>query len=211
MSRLRLRVVKIGGSLFDLPDLADRIHEWLANQSPGCNVLIAGGGPLVDEVRRWHDTHPIDEEVAHWMCIDLMSVTARLLHSSLSDTSLTDDILDLRHRPVQPACVVFDSAHWLRDQEPASRGRQLPIGWQVTSDSIAARLAKVLDAAELVLMKSSLPTNDCDLHGLADAGYVDEAFPILASGLRSLRFVDLRHGGSLLVRGTENEAQHDHP
>ncbi len=211
MSHPPLQIVKLGGSLFDLPDLADRIKEWLANQSPASSVLIAGGGPLVDEVRRWHDTHPIDQEAAHWICIDLMSVTARLLYSSLANTSLTDDILDLRHRPVQPACVVFDSAHWLRDQEPASRGRQLPIGWRVTSDSIAARLAEVLDAAELVLMKSSLPTDDCDLKGLADAGYVDEAFPVLASGLRSIRFVDLRHGGSLLMRGAKDEAQPDHP
>jgi len=38
MTRLPIRVVKVGGSLFDLPDLAERLHNWLGEQTPAHQV-----------------------------------------------------------------------------------------------------------------------------------------------------------------------------
>ncbi|MCA9240540.1 MAG: hypothetical protein KDA37_10085, partial [Planctomycetales bacterium] len=65
-------------------------------------------------------------------------------------------------------------------------------GWQVTSDSIAARVAEVLDA-ELVLLKAAPPPDGRrqDLDWLADAGYVDRWFPRASLGLRSVSFQTL--------------------
>ena len=71
-----VRVVKIGGSLFDLPDLPERLWKWMAVQSPAHHVLVAGGGKLVNVVREWDRQKTLDDAAAHWMCVDLLTVTA---------------------------------------------------------------------------------------------------------------------------------------
>jgi len=70
-------------------------------------------------------------------------------------------------------------------------GSVLPRSWTVSSDSIAARLAEVLPADELVLLKSSDPTTG-EADGLADQEYVDEFFPAFARCRFRCKFVDLR-------------------
>lgn len=192
-----LRVIKVGGSLFELADLGDRLQSFLGEQSASRSLLIAGGGPLVNEVRRLDRIHPIAESVAHWICIDLMSITGRLLAQQLSRNLVSsfDSLLE----PETPNSVVFDPSAWLREVEPHTDGMPLPVGWEVTSDSIAARLATVLSADELVVLKSKLPQNK-DLLKMADDGYVDQAFPKFADALPAIRFVDLRESKSLRVR-----------
>ena len=59
-----IRVVKVGGSLLDLPQLPQKLRMWLAAQSPAHNVLVVGGGPLVEQVRTWHAETGIDESMA---------------------------------------------------------------------------------------------------------------------------------------------------
>ena len=46
-----LRVIKLGGSLLTLPDLRTRFEEWLKAQPLALNLLICGGGELVEAVR----------------------------------------------------------------------------------------------------------------------------------------------------------------
>jgi aspartokinase-like uncharacterized kinase len=85
-----IRVVKVGGSLFDLPDLPQRLWAWLAAQPRAHNVLMAGGGPLVEQVRTWNRQCAIDETAAHWMCVDLLTVTAHMLHAWLPEIPLVE-------------------------------------------------------------------------------------------------------------------------
>ncbi len=47
-----VRVIKVGGSLFDWEGLRTKLAAWLAAQSDCQNVLIAGGGKLADAIRR---------------------------------------------------------------------------------------------------------------------------------------------------------------
>ena len=91
----QLRIVKVGGSLFDLPDLASRLRQWLAAQGPATSVLVAGGGALADEVRHWHEWHGLSEEDSHWLCVDLLDVTAGLLHALLPDTGFCSNAAQL--------------------------------------------------------------------------------------------------------------------
>lgn len=208
MSRLQLRVVKVGGSLLDLPDLADRVRGFLHSDDGTCNILIAGGGPFVEQVRHIHKLTPLDETTAHWMCIDLMSITARLLAEQLAISPVINSIESLPSRTISTVAV-FDVANWLRESEPSTAGGQLPASWDITSDSIAARVATVLDSDELVLMKSAIPKNGAgSLSELADARLVDPMFPKFAANLPSIRIVNLRDSGSLLVRGAKNQAEH---
>lgn len=192
MSHLPIRVVKVGGSLFDLPDLPQRLHSWLAAQTAAHHVLIAGGGSLADQVRELNAVRPLSETAAHWMCVDSMTVTAHLLHDWLETIPLVEDDRLLCQRVGDQGCTVFGTANWLRHSEPYLPGSKLPHAWQVTSDSIAARLAIVLQADELLLLKSSLPQANSTLPELAVNGYIDEILAVLDPELPQTTFVNLR-------------------
>lgn len=192
MSCLPIRVVKVGGSLFDLPDLPERLHHWLASQPPAHYVLIAGGGRLVDQVRELHAVRPVSDVVAHWMCVDIMTVTARLLHDWLPDIPLIEDEQLLCQRVGDRGCTIFGPAHWLRHGEPYLPGRKLPTNWHVTSDSIAARLAIVLQAKELLLLKSALPEKGEMLGQMSANGFLDREFQAFASELPNTRIINFR-------------------
>ena len=44
MKKSGLRVIKVGGSLFEYPSLAKALTRWFAQQPPMQNLLITGGG-----------------------------------------------------------------------------------------------------------------------------------------------------------------------
>jgi len=192
MSLLPIRVVKVGGSLFDLADLAERLQRWLAEQTPAHHVLVAGGGALVEQVRRWHTLRPLNEETAHWMCVDLMVVTAHMLHDRLPEIPLVEDDRLLFQRIGKRGGTIFGPGQWLRQSEPHLSGTKLPANWIVTSDSIAARLAIVLQAERLVLLKSSLPNQESGVRQLAAEGYVDQQLVRLGPELPTTHLVDFR-------------------
>lgn len=194
MSSTFIRVVKVGGSLLDLPDLPQRLRGWLRRQSPGHQVLVAGGGPLVDQVRRWNDQSPIDDQRAHWMCVELLDVTSRLLHAWLPELPYLDDDRTLCQRVGQPGATIFAPGRWLRDAEPGLPGTWLSYNWETTSDAIAGRLAVALSSHELVLLKSTLPQAAVanDLTALATGGFLDPTLARMAHQLPPTRLVDLR-------------------
>jgi hypothetical protein len=68
----------------------------------------------------------------------------------------------------------------------------LPASWDDTSDSIAARLAQVLEAADHVLLNSALPPQPKSLQKKDETRFVDAFFPIAAGCLRVVRLVNLR-------------------
>jgi len=187
------RIVKVGGSLLTWPPLADALRTWLARQPPALNVLLPGGGTLVDVIRRADRDLSLGDEAAHWRCVDLLSVTARWLTAKLGDVPLleTHDELLFCRNARQRARVVFDVREWLQRHEPSGAGRRLPHDWSVTSDSIAARLAEVIGADELVILKSADPPAE-SVAKLAIAGYIDRHFPPAAAALAVVRFVNLR-------------------
>lgn len=189
-----IRVVKVGGSLFDLPDLGQRLRQWLAVQQPAHNVLIAGGGPLVEQIRAWHAEEPIEDAAAHWMCVDLLTVTAHMLHAWMPEIPLVEDDCLLCQRVGEPGATIFGPAPWMRHSEPGLPGTWLPSNWETTSDSIAGRLAAALLADEFVLMKSALPRRKTsrELSALAAVGYIDSVLAQMAPELPRTRLVNLR-------------------
>ena len=103
-------------------------------------------------------------------------------------------------RPTAQADPLWiDPVAWLAEREPRAGGQPLPLGWHVTSDSIAARLAEALGAEELVLLKSGLPTTG-DPTNWAQESFVDGYFSIAAAGLPAIRVVNLRAGADAEVR-----------
>ena len=194
-----IRIVKLGGSLLDLPDLASRWRQWEHAQSPGIHHVIVGGGAWVDAIRRFDAHHHLPDHFTHWLAIDAMQITAKLASIALRIPCVTE--LVERSGP----STIFETSNWLREREPYHNGPSLPQTWSVTSDSIAARVAQVADADELVLLKSSLPSynnSHSEPAGLSNepigrdfeaVGYVDEYFPRIAPLIRRIRLVDFRH------------------
>lgn len=182
------RVIKLGGSLFDMPTLRPRFAAWLAAQPPTRNVVVVGGGTLVDAIRDIDRRQQLGDSTAHWLAIEVMSVTARMA-AALLELPIVERVAALDDATV--STTILDVRHFLREEEPQLPGTRLPHGWQVTSDSIAARAAVAIGAVELVLLKSKSPAGDASLASLAQAGYVDPWFTQAAVGI-PVRCVDLR-------------------
>lgn len=72
------RVLKLGGSLLLLPDWPQRLMTWLEDQPAALNLLLVGGGKIVNAVRELDTQHSFPAAFSHWLCIDLMSATARI-------------------------------------------------------------------------------------------------------------------------------------
>jgi aspartokinase-like uncharacterized kinase len=188
------RVVKVGGSLLDWPELPAALEQWLAAQPPALDILLCGGGPLTDAIRTADRRFQLGEAQAHWLCIDALAVSARLLAALLRSAPPCGDFrtLAVRARSGLPGRVIFDVGEFLRRHEPALPGTPIPHSWSATTDSIAARLASVLAADELVLLKSADPPAARAPVDWAAAGYVDAHFPVAAAGVGRVRAVNLR-------------------
>jgi aspartokinase-like uncharacterized kinase len=194
MKPVPVSVVKVGGSLFDLPDLPAALDRWLTRQPGAVYVLVGGGGPFAEQVRRDAGRFAISPEAAHWICVDLLTATARLLAEILPSAEWVRDYdrLLLTLSGSEMKCVVFAVRDFLERVEPGLPGAVLPHAWSVTSDSIAARLADALGAQELVLLKSIDAPARVDAASAAAAGLVDDFFPTAAKTLPAVRWVNLR-------------------
>jgi aspartokinase-like uncharacterized kinase len=185
-----LRIVKVGGSLLDWPPLPRALRTWLDEQPAAKNVLICGGGPFTNAIREADRVFALGETTAHWLCVDALAVSARLLAGLLGNTPLVDTLDQLAAAP-DGASVVFDPRRFLVESEPSWPGTALPHSWSATTDSIAARIAEAISANELVLLKSANPPALL-AEDLAAAGYVDLHFPRAAAGIARWRCVNLR-------------------
>lgn len=195
----QIRVTKVGGSLFELPALSEHLLAWLGQQSAAKNVLLAGGGGFVEQLRRLHRTHALAESTSHWLAVGAMHWTARFLYALLDksagcNVALVDDVTQIAATPSSANQIwIFDPERWLHAVGSDPTGRPLPESWEVTSDSIAARVAHVLNAQELVLLKSSLPS--AAQAGGRGARFVDAFFHQASQDIPVVRCVDLRSGG----------------
>lgn len=183
-------VVKIGGSLLLQPSFVTRLKlklSQLSNEFSSAHfVLITGGGPLVEALRYIDGAHPLTDEFAHWTAIHLMDVNARLLQDWWPELPCAMSMEALLARLSEPGCTLFGVEEFLRLREPAAGGLRLTVGWDVTSDSIAARCAEILRAEKLVLLKSTGGGTSSNWHKLAADGRVDPAFPRFAARVRQV-------------------------
>ncbi|MBI1901213.1 MAG: hypothetical protein HYS13_08900 [Planctomycetia bacterium] len=188
------RVIKLGGSLLDYPTWADQFRAWRAKQQEAVDLVVVGGGRLVEAVRETDRELALGDEISHWLAIKLMSHQARHVLEILGLTAMENDLNAIRAIS-RAGLYVADPWPIVRADENADDGGLLPHSWDVTSDSIAARIAQLWPADELVLLKSARPKCDAkDAAALAAAGFVDGHFPRVAAGL-SWRVADLRSGG----------------
>jgi 5-(aminomethyl)-3-furanmethanol phosphate kinase len=168
-----LLVVKIGGSLHDSPNRArwiDALKRW-----PHRLTLVSGGGPFADAVRAAQPKLGFSDEAAHAMAVLAMEQYAL----ALSDLHGLD--LAATHEEIDAAHARGRIALW-RPASMVGAARDIAPGWDVTSDSLAAWLARRTRACALLMIKSVDIGADSALDSLALAGIVDPAFPSYVGG-----------------------------
>lgn len=142
----------------------------LAEHGRGKVVIVPGGGPYADEVRSAQRRWGFDDAIAHRMAL------------------LAMEQYGMQCRGIASALVAADSAAKieiaLRDEQVAIwspsvmtlAATDISTTWDITSDSLAAWLARALHAQRLILVKSCHVNAEDDVDQLARMGIVDAGF-----------------------------------
>lgn len=162
-------VFKVGGSLFDWPPLPERLRT-LPRAFPEANlILVPGGGRLADVIRHYDSLYRIGEEQSHWFALKTLRLQAEILKWMLPDWRLVDQIRDGDTK------VILDP-HAFAMLDEANPDR-LPHTWEVTSDSVALRVAQVSKASRLILLKSTPRPEGMGWREASERGLIDPHFP----------------------------------
>lgn len=153
-------LIKLGGSLLELPDLRARLRSLLATMIPEVPAIIVGGGRSADLVRSWQVLHGLSESAAHWLAIRAMSLNAQLVCSLDSCFRRVDDSETWSAAVSRREVPVLDVVRLLRAAEATTAiDERLPESWDVTSDSITIWIARQWRIPRVVLVKStSIPS-----------------------------------------------------
>jgi aspartokinase-like uncharacterized kinase len=174
VERSALTVIKLGGSLGESGTLAG----WLAlvaRHGRGRAVIVPGGGGVADAVRRAQAAHHFSDRAAHRMALLAMEACAIML------ADLAPVLVPCAEAEEMRAALAAGGVPVWLPSRMALADPAIAESWEVTSDSLAAWLARHLDARRLVLVKSAPPPSG----GPADwaaSGYVDPAFPGFTRG-----------------------------
>ena len=171
-----LTVVKVGGSLYDLPDLRTRLWRWLETLKDDV-ILAPGGGPTADVVRDLDYWHGLGEESAHWVALQALSLNAHFLMRLLGEACIFTYKGQRSFWSRAGLMPILAPASFAHDDE--KRPDHLPHTWDVTSDSVAARFAIVSGARSLVLLKSVTIPPEMSWAEASQLGFVDGMFPRL--------------------------------
>lgn len=195
-------VVKVGGSLLDLPELPARLDELLAHPAlnPSRPLLIAGGGAFVDVLRRLDAIHLFGDSTAHALALHALDVNARVLAriGRASRFRVVESLETAARRWAEGDVPVLAPRLELARADRAAPSR-LPETWDVTSDTIAARLAARAGSDTLILLKSVGPPPGTTRADASALGLVDPHFAAAAGPLRHVLCANLRAAGPLAL------------
>ncbi|MCK5829520.1 MAG: uridylate kinase [Methylococcales bacterium] len=162
-------VIKLGGSLMtDEASLAQCLNT--VENIKEKVVIVPGGGVFADQVRASQQQWNFDEVTAHKMAILAMKQMALLYKSIKPSFVVIEDVSLIYQATMNHSAVIWSpDATVLNDST-------IEASWNVTSDSLAAWLARQLNTDELILVKSADIPLDLTLQQMQDRGLVDRAF-----------------------------------
>ena len=164
-------VIKIGGSLYDSSCLGDWLHAISECKSQKI-IIVPGGGPFSDLIREVDYQFNIDQGLAHNMAVLAMQQYGYLMKSLCHSLTLVDT-----QNKINECWSNRNVAIW----EPFDMVREncdLEKSWDITSDSLAAWLAKILSADQLLFIKSAdITLTNCTLENLSKESCIDPNLP----------------------------------
>lgn len=184
-------IVKVGGSLFRLPDLAARLRTMFATLDSDQIFVVAGGGEAAEVVRTWDLIHRLNEEVAHWLAIDSMSLTASLLTGLLPEAALVVDRRSAENRVSMGGVAILVARSILDELHDGTR-KPLPVGWDCTSDSIAGWISTQWKVDSMVLAKSVDAPTECSISSASELDAVDPYFDTIVDGQLPVYWCNVR-------------------
>ena len=163
-------VVKLGGSLASTPELKKWL-QVLAVHGRGRVIIVPGGGPFADQVRIAQQQWGFDDATAHKMAILAMEQYGLMLSRIETDLVVVHSLTDIKKALSSQRLALWFPAKMLFDSS------ELPLTWDITSDSIAAWLATKTNATNLLLVKhQASEINKSNLDDLQMSGAVDSGF-----------------------------------
>lgn len=168
--RHELTIVKLGGS----HALEPHLRDWLAMlaRCRGRAIVVPGGGLFADQVRRMQAAMGFDDRAAHQMALLAMeqfgAAICSLEPALVPAASLPQlrKTLRARRTPV-----------WMATKMALDAADCVPSSWDVTSDSLAAWLARRIGSRRVMLVKHGAPFGDrAKISDLAARQIVDPLF-----------------------------------
>jgi len=163
-------IIKLGGSLSRSDTLVNCLNAVEKNYQGRAVVIVPGGGAFADQVRLAQQHWQFDNTTAHHMALLAMQQMALMFKGLKPDFAIADTVAAIHNQLNRKKTVI-----WSPDIIELDNAG-IEASWDITSDSLAAWLAKTLSATELILIKSAAIDADLSMHQLAEQNIVDKAF-----------------------------------
>jgi hypothetical protein len=145
-------ILKLGGSLLAKGRELVRFLRDYAECTAHQIVIVPGGGPFAEAVKKLAERLNISNDAAHWMAVLAMHQYGLFLAADEPETPVVESIQGIRN--AGPICIALPYRILRADDS-------LPHTWNVTSDTIAAFIAHKL--GEKTVIKVT------DVDGIFDA------------------------------------------
>lgn len=178
-------VVKLGGSLLESDALLHCLNGLEQRYQGRAVVIVPGGGPFADQVRKVQKRWLFDDKTAHHMAILAMQQMALLLKALKDNFVIVQTIT-----AIQAQLALKKTLIWSPDIDELDNAG-IPATWDITSDSLAGWLATTLSAEELIVIKSVRIDENLSPKELTEKDIVDRAFfDFVSKASFKLQFLD---------------------
>jgi aspartokinase-like uncharacterized kinase len=139
-------VLKVGGSLAEDSEKLEKLCQELSVLAKAYRILIVpGGGLFADAVRKLDKVYGLSNTVAHKMAILAMDQYGFFL-SDMTPNSIRCYTLEEVNNSTEGKALIFLPSQLMFHEDT------LEHSWDVTSDTITAYIAGLLDAKKLILV-----------------------------------------------------------
>lgn len=190
-------VVKLGGSLYNTPELKTWLNVLDKYSKLQPIVIVPGGGPFANQVRDSQQLHQFDDSHAHHMAILAMAQFGLLIKGITPHCQLLNFPAG---KPVIPKGLSV----WSPNESLLSQP-EIMHSWAITSDSLASWLANKLDAEQLILVKQNHVSSNRSVIELSKMGVVDAGFQhLFEQSTIPSQIIDAQDYQHITERLTEN-------